>query len=137
MPFLASIHSIVYLAIFIMAYFIVRLYVKQFKAAKQLLETEKKYNEQLRLYLNVIEQSPLSIVITDSHSRIQYINPYFTELTGYTKEELLGKTPGILKSEEAKPEMYWEMWQTISRGNKWQGNSSTRRRAERSTRKPP
>lgn len=118
---MASIHSIVYLAIFVMAYFIVRLYVKQFRAAKQLLETEKKYNEQLRLYLNVIEQSPLSIVITDAHSRIQYINPYFSELTGYTKEELLGKTPGILKSEEAKPEMYWEMWRTISRGDKWQG----------------
>ncbi|MFD1773704.1 response regulator [Paenibacillus rhizophilus] len=118
---MASIHSIVYLAIFIMAYFIVRLYVKQFKAAKQLLETEKRYNEQLRLYLNVIEQSPLSIVITDAHSRIQYVNPYFTELTGYSIAELVGKTPGILKSEETAPETYWEMWRTISQGDNWQG----------------
>ncbi|MDT3427009.1 PAS domain S-box-containing protein [Paenibacillus forsythiae] len=118
---MTTIHSMVYVAIVIMAYFIVRLYMKQMRDAKKLLETEKKYNEQLRLYLNVIEQSPLSIVITDTHSRIEYINPYFTEVTGYSMEEVVGQTPGILKSEETSPETYWNMWRTISKGDKWQG----------------
>ncbi|WP_025693194.1 PAS domain S-box protein [Paenibacillus zanthoxyli] len=118
---MASIHSIVYVVLIIMAYFIVRLYVKQVRDAKKMLETEKKYNEKLRLYLNVIEQSPLSIIITDSHSRIEYINPYFTEITGYSMEEAVGQTPSILKSEETAPETYWKMWRTISKGDNWQG----------------
>ncbi|WP_025695189.1 response regulator [Paenibacillus durus] len=118
---MASIHSIVYVVLIIMAYFIVRLYVKQVRDAKKMLETEQKYNEKLRLYLNVIEQSPLSIIITDTHSRIEYINPYFTEITGYSMEEAVGQTPSILKSEETAPETYWEMWRTISKGDNWQG----------------
>jgi two-component system, sensor histidine kinase and response regulator len=101
-----------------MAYCIVRLYVKQISAS-----------EKLRLYSDVIEQSPLSIVITDKNSRIEYINPYFTRLTGYSLEEVIGKTPGILKTKKTTAETYKEMWHTLHRGEKWQGEFINRNKS--------
>jgi len=68
-----------------------------------------------------IEQNPLSIIITDTCGNIEYVNPKFIELTGYTLEEVLGKTPRILKSGNKPAEEYKILWDTILAGGVWKG----------------
>jgi PAS domain S-box-containing protein len=68
-----------------------------------------------------ISQSPVSIVITDLHGNIEYINPHFSALTGYTQEEAKGQNPRILKSGEQPDDIYRELWDAISKGDTWQG----------------
>ncbi|MGA2786164.1 MAG: PAS domain S-box protein [Verrucomicrobiota bacterium] len=84
--------------------------------------TERKRMEQSLRQLSVaVEQSPASIVITNTAGDIEYVNPKFIELTGYTMEEVLGKNPRVLKSGEKSPEGYRELWETIRAGNEWRG----------------
>lgn len=68
-----------------------------------------------------IEHSNSSIVITDINGNIEYVNPYFTEITGYSLEEVVGQNPRILKSSEIKSEEYKNLWKTISSGENWKG----------------
>lgn len=68
-----------------------------------------------------VEQSPVSVVITDTDGNISYINPKFAELTGYTADELHGKNPRVLKSPITPATTYAEMWQTITAGRLWRG----------------
>ena len=71
--------------------------------------------------LAAVEQSTSSVVITDLRGNIEYVNPKFTELTGYTLEEALGKNPRILKSGESPAELYEQLWRTITSGGEWRG----------------
>jgi hypothetical protein len=68
-----------------------------------------------------IEKSEVSVVITDRNGNIEYANPYFTELTGYTPNEYLGKNPRVLKSAFHTKEFYKDMWNTIISGKTWEG----------------
>ncbi|MEA1877459.1 MAG: PAS domain S-box protein, partial [Bacteroidota bacterium] len=68
-----------------------------------------------------VKQSPSVIAITDTKGNLEYVNPKFTELTGYTFEEAKGKNPRVLKSGEQPDEMYKELWETVSRGKEWRG----------------
>ena len=68
-----------------------------------------------------VEQSPVSIIITDARGNIEFVNPKFTQITGYTFEEALGKNPRILKSGETRHEEYKKLWETITAGNVWHG----------------
>ena len=68
-----------------------------------------------------VEQSPVSVVITDTGGLISYINPKFAELTGYTPEELQGKNPRILKSSVTPAATYADMWQKLTAGQTWRG----------------
>jgi PAS domain S-box-containing protein len=81
----------------------------------------KRGEEELRKLSLAVEQSPTSIVITDIHGKIEYVNPKFTQVTGYTMEEVRGKNPNILKSGETSNEEYKNMWETISAGKAWRG----------------
>jgi PAS domain S-box-containing protein len=84
--------------------------------------TERKQaEEQLRKLSQAVEQSPACVVITDPSGNIEYVNPKFTQLTGYTLEEALGKNPRILKSGETPPEVYKQLWETITSGREWRG----------------
>ncbi len=84
--------------------------------------TDKKQGEQrMRLLSYVVEHSPFLIILTDPKGDIEYVNPKFTEITGYSAEEALGKNPRILKSGIKKSEEYKEMWQTITSGREWRG----------------
>ncbi len=85
-------------------------------------------DEQLRQLSRAVEQSPVSITITDLDGKITYVNPRFTALTGYTLKEAVGKNPRILKSGETPPETYREMWATISSGREWRGCFHNRRK---------
>ena len=91
--------------------------------------TEKKKAEDLlQLLSRSTDQSPVSIVITDPHGIVQYVNPKFTETNGYSAEEAIGKTPGILKSGEHTKEFYDNLWKTIRSGKEWRGEFHNRKK---------
>jgi len=75
----------------------------------------------LRKLYQAVEQSPASVMITDASGYIEYVNPKFTEITGYTIDEVIGKKPNILKSGETSSEEYEKLWKTISSGKEWRG----------------
>ena len=77
--------------------------------------------EKLRTLSRAIEQSPECIVITDSKGDIEYINPKFSQLTGFSPEEALGENPRILMSGETPDEVYKVLWETITTGGVWRG----------------
>jgi len=87
-----------------------------------------KTEQTLRQLSVVVEQSPVSIVITDARGHIEYVNPKFEEVTGYSKREVLGENPRILKSGEQDPELYSIMWQTLLDGEVWQGELCNKRK---------
>ena len=84
--------------------------------------TERKLaREKISKLERAVEQSPSSVVITNLDGNIEYVNPKFCEVTGYTREEAMGHNPSILKSGEQEPAFYEELWSTISGGNEWKG----------------
>lgn len=91
--------------------------------------SERKRTEQsLRLYANIFERSGEAILITDMRNRIVSINPAFTELTGYTLDEVRDKDPKMLASGGTAPEIYRAMWQALQESGFWQGELVDRRR---------
>ncbi|RPJ49064.1 MAG: PAS domain S-box protein, partial [Chloroflexi bacterium] len=84
--------------------------------------------EAQRKLSRAIEQSPVSIVITDRSGLIEYVNPHFCELTGYSVEEVLGQNPRILRSEFTPPEEYTRLWETILSGKVWRGEFCNRKK---------
>jgi PAS domain S-box-containing protein len=88
----------------------------------------KRADEQLRQLSRAVEASPVSIIITDTQASIQYINPKFSEVTGYTKEEVLGKNPRILKTDQTPPETHRKLWETITAGQEWRGDLCNRKK---------
>ncbi|KKM53085.1 hypothetical protein LCGC14_1554350 [marine sediment metagenome] len=81
----------------------------------------KRAEDELRKLSRAVEQSPGIAIITDPQGNIEYVNPKFTQVTGYAPEEVVGKTPRILKSGETEPEEYERLWETISSGREWRG----------------
>ncbi|MBN1516413.1 PAS domain S-box protein [Candidatus Sumerlaeota bacterium] len=91
--------------------------------------SEQRHAEaELRQLSRAVEQSSSSVVITDLSGRIEYVNPCFTQLTGYTTKEAIGKNPRILKSGEHNAEFYENLWKTIRSGNEWRGEFCNRRK---------
>jgi two-component system, cell cycle sensor histidine kinase and response regulator CckA len=85
--------------------------------------TERKRTEAARqLLASAIEQAAEMIVITDPLGSIQYVNPAFESVTGYAKEEVLGRSPRILKSGEHETSFYEDLWGTIASGKAWAGH---------------
>lgn len=77
--------------------------------------------EEIRKLSVAVEQSPSTIVVTDKMGNIEYVNPKFTALTGYTFEEALGQNPRVLKSDVHPPAFFKELWDTITAGKEWRG----------------
>ena len=77
--------------------------------------------DQLKILSAAVEQSPAVVVITDAQGTIAYVNPMFTELTGYSAEEVKGKNPQILQSGLTPKSVYDELWKTILSGSIWRG----------------
>lgn len=75
-----------------------------------------------------VEQSASTIVLTNALGDIAYVNPRFTELTGYTREEVVGRNPRMLSAGETPPEVYRTMWTTIAAGSEWRGELRNRRK---------
>jgi len=81
----------------------------------------KKTEEDLNKLSQSVEQSPVTIVITDKEGTIEYVNPAFTEITGYSFEEAIGNNPRVLKSDHNPVSLYEELWETILSGKTWRG----------------
>lgn len=95
---------------------------------KQTMIKKDRSESMLKLLNRVVEHSPVSIVVTDHDGCIEYVNPKFTELTGYSQAEATGKTPGILKSGYHSNEFYAEMWGTIKAGRDWTGEMKNKKK---------
>lgn len=91
------------------------------------LERKKAQETAIKL-LKGVEQSPVCTFITDIHGHIEYINPEFTKVTGYSENEITGKTPGILKSGHQNNDVYKEMWFTIKSKKEWTGELKNKKK---------
>jgi PAS domain S-box-containing protein len=90
---------------------------------------ERKHAEaRLRWLTTAVEQSPASVFMTDLKGTIQYVNPAFTRVTGYTKREALGRSPRILKSGLTPIGYYRSLWETILAGKTWRAEVQNRRK---------
>lgn len=96
------------------------------------LKAEKdKYNlaeEELIKLSTAVTQSPSVIKITDLSGNLEYVNPKFTDLTGYTSEEVIGKNSRILKSGKQSREVYKELWENITSGKAWHGEFQNKKK---------
>lgn len=97
------------------------------KAQEEIHDRKLAYDE-IRKLTKGIEQSPNSIIITDSAGNIEYVNPFFTEITGYSAEEVIGRNPRILQSGETPPETFGNLWRAITGGEVWQGEFLNRKK---------
>ena len=91
--------------------------------------TERRQAEAELTRLNTaIEQSAEAIVITDIDGNIQYVNPAFEQITGYSRDEVIGQNPRILKSGKHEEPFYKDLWDTITSGSVWRGRIINRRK---------
>jgi PAS domain S-box-containing protein len=88
----------------------------------------RRADAQLRQLQRAVEQSPVSVVITDTAGSIEYVNPQFTQLTGYALAEAIGQNPRILKTGHTPPEVYADLWQTLAAGREWHGEFLNRKK---------
>ncbi|MBI4060701.1 MAG: PAS domain S-box protein [Elusimicrobia bacterium] len=88
----------------------------------------KRAEAELRLLQTGIEQAGESVLITDADGAILFVNPAFEEATGFSRREVLGKNPRILKSGKQDVRFYREMWETISSGRVWKGRIINKRK---------
>lgn len=88
----------------------------------------RKSDAALRKLSQAVEQSPAVVVITDLEGTIEYVNPKFSEITGYARSEAIGQNPRILKSGEMPSDAYRELWATITSGREWRGEFHNRRK---------
>lgn len=86
----------------------------------------KSLEEEYDKFLMAIEQNQTSVIITNAEGFIEYVNPYFCEISGYSNDEVLGKKPGILKSGNHGSDFYSNLWDTISLGKIWHGEICNR-----------
>lgn len=88
----------------------------------------RRRDEVLHLQRDALETTDHAIVITDREGSIEWVNPAFTEMTGYSREEAVGETPALLGSGEQDEAFYEEFWETILAGETWRGEIVNRRR---------
>ena len=84
-------------------------------------DTRKQAEAELNRLMTAIEQTPESVVITDTQGRILYVNPVFERVTGYSRAEAIGQNPRLLKSNRQESAFYRELWAKISAGEVWRG----------------
>ncbi|MCF8217203.1 MAG: PAS domain S-box protein [Chlorobium sp.] len=89
---------------------------------------EFELRRKVRLFSAAITESPFGVVITDGKGFIEYSNPGFTAITGYSENEVKGRSIGLLKSGEQSAVFYKKFWETITSGSVWQGEIINRRK---------
>ncbi len=88
----------------------------------------KRIENELRKLSSVVEQTPALVIITDTSGKIEYVNPAFTRISGYSFEDAVGDNPRILKSGLTPDETFREMWSTIAAGEVWRGELCNRKK---------
>lgn len=107
--------------IFLVLYFTFRLLLSKASGCKRL------ENSALLAY-NILDSSSSPILITDAQTNIEYVNPAFCTATGYTKDEIIGQKPSIMKSDKQTQEFYKDMWKSIKETGLWQGEILDKRK---------
>lgn len=92
------------------------------------IEEHKKTEENLKRLTQAMEESPVAIFITDLQGNIEYANPKFSQLNGYSNDEIIGKNHSTLRSKEIPPELYSEIAQNLVAGNIWRGELCNRKK---------
>jgi len=82
-----------------------------------------------RILQNAVENAVEIVIITDTTGQIEYVNPAFERVTGYSRAEVIGRNPNILKSGQQNAEFYRELWETISSGKVWQGKLTNKKKS--------
>jgi len=92
--------------------------------------TERKQSEQdLRKLSGAVEHSPSAIIITDAKGTIEYVNPAFTVISGYSSDDVIGKSTGMLKSGLTSDSVYRDLWTTIGSGRVWHGELCNKKKS--------
>jgi PAS domain-containing protein len=91
---------------------------------------------ELRILSEAIEQSPVTVMITDKEGTIEYVNPRFSEMTGYSAQEAIGQNPRILKSGNHPHSFYQGLWDTVLAGRTWHGEFLNRKKNDEDFRYP-
>jgi PAS domain S-box-containing protein len=99
-----------------------------FIAVAQDVTARNRNERQLRQLSRAVEQSPASIIVMDTEGRIEYVNPTFTEVSGYTREESVGRDLRSFQSGLLEPEEYAVLWRTLEAGRTWQGFLQNRKK---------
>ncbi len=99
-----------------------------FIAVVEDIQDRKRTEEALRKFSRVIEQTASTVMITDTQGIIEYVNPRFVEVTGYSAQQAIGQRPSLLKSGHTSQEQYAALWRTITDGDVWQGEFYNRRK---------
>ncbi len=107
---------------------LLELYLKMFAIRVSAELDRLLQQEQISTLSQAIEYSPNVVVITDKKARIEYVNPRFTRVTGYSFAEVVGKSPSILQSCETEETVYRNMWSCLSAGKEWRGELRNRRK---------
>jgi diguanylate cyclase (GGDEF)-like protein/PAS domain S-box-containing protein len=101
---------------------------KYFSAIIHDISERKQAEEELQKLSRAVESSSAAVMMTDIDGNIEYVNPKFTEITGYTKEEVIGKNPRFLRSGETPEGIYDKLWEAITSGGEWKGEIYNRRK---------
>ncbi|MBR9971688.1 PAS domain S-box protein [Magnetospirillum sulfuroxidans] len=86
------------------------------------------WEEEARKLFRAVEQSPVSVLISDAQGLIEYVNPAFTTMTGYHRDEVLGHSPRMLRSDQTPAEVFAELWAAIKAGQDWRGEIVNQRK---------
>ncbi len=101
---------------------------EQNQQLKAEINQRQKVEDHLKILSRATEQSPASIVITNVNGEIEYVNPKFEEITGYSLEEARGQNPRILKTGYTLPAEYATMWERLAAGEKWYGEFQNKKK---------
>ena len=85
------------------------------------LTKRKQIDTQLRQLSQAVEFSPVSVIITDQEGFVEFVNPHFLEITGYSIDEVIGRNPRFLKSDDTAQATYEAIWKTLAAGKAWTG----------------
>ncbi len=99
-----------------------------YRGTGQDITEQKRSHENLLKLSRAVENSPASVVITNVSGSIEYVNRRFTETTGYSREEAIGRTPSLISSGIHSKEFYGQLWSSILAGNEWHGEIHNRRK---------
>jgi PAS domain S-box-containing protein len=103
--------------------FTVRKVINEITSERELQKTQK----QVSLYYSALQQSSTSIMITDTNGAVVYVNPFFSQLTGYSSEEIVGKNPRVLRSGQEEP-LDFALWDHVRSEGEWRGEFNNKKK---------
>lgn len=103
-------------------------YFYEINLLKKEISKQVRYQVELKEYYEFLSQAPISILVTDRHGVIKYVNPWASKATGYSVKELVGQHTRIFKSGFTDVSVYEDLWQTILAGSVWRGTLQNKRK---------